>query len=450
MARNNAAGESAATSDDVEDKGTDLETALDNELSQSIEDALNVDDDEELDEDDLDDDDEDLDDDDEDLDDDDDEDDDEGEGELGAEKGDAAEGAAAAVPAAGGETKGAAAETKPAAGDTKAVAGDTKSATAKPAEGAPKWEPFSVNVDKQPVTIEEASIQRANGVVYIGMKEEQFARFQQRISRGVVGERMWRQLQDGLKELDVQRSAPARESDAEIEARLTYEALKPHVKDFLDDRDVELLEAKIELAKANSAKAYSTAETARAAKAKEVPWEAQQATALEETARGIVAADPELAGLSSEEIDDVIQNELLPVRAALITRDDAGEMYGNTQYVFDRLKARASNKKTGANATAAGAAPSKTPATTGNSSTTASSATDKRADRFNRGVDAAPRSTSFAARRGESRPANGATRRSGRRGGRKLTPQQDRERAEDRYRKKERDFLKSPGLDFGS
>jgi len=457
MARTNAAGTPAATSDDVDDKGTDLETALDNELSQSIEDALDVDDDDLDDEDDLDDDD--LEDDDDDVDDDeddddlDDDDDDEGDG-AGAEGADAAAAAApakdgdaaAGAPAATGAAAAAAAakpgEAKP--GDAKA--GETKTDAAKPAEGEPKWEPFSVNVDKQAVPIEEASIQRANGVVYIGMKEEAFSRFQQRISRGVVGERMWRDLQNGLKELEAKRSAPARKSDAEIEAALTYEALKPHLAEFLDDKDIQLLEAKIELAKANAAKEYDKAESDRMAKATETPWEEQQATLLDTAVREIAANNPNL-GLTPDEIEDVLQKELLPVRGALITRDKDGT-YGNTQYMFDRLKARASSRQTGAAAPAAAAAPSTTPAKAGNSSTTATSAADKRADRFNRGVDAAPRTTSLAARRGESRPANGATRRSGRRGGRKLTPQEQRERAEDRFRKKEREYLKSPGLDF--
>jgi hypothetical protein len=444
------------TTTEERDEGlTAAEDAFESELEGVISDALN---------DEVDDDDEDLEDVD-DLDDDDDDDDEVDDDDLDDELGEGGQPrdeqgkfTKADEANAGAKPTDDAAVAKP---DAAAAAGEEKKPDAAAAE-TPKWETLSVNVDKQLVAIDEAKISKANGHLFIAIPEKEGNRFLTRLSRGIVGEKLWRDLHNGLRELDARKNAPPAKSENEVEADVVMELLKPslgklyvenekgEMVPFLDDRDMQLLELKIENAKTKTKTEYATAEAARVAKAAEAPWEEQQIHGLAQQVASLIQNFPDLQSLTKEEIEEVYQRELLPVRNALVYRDEKGS-YANTQFMYDRLKDRADRKKAAA-ATSDPSALTQTPQ--GNSATTAApeqgkTKTDK-AERFNRGVDAAKtRTTSVKANR-DDRPRKRNTRDGDERSRRKKarTPREERESAEDEWRRTERAFLNSPDLDF--
>jgi hypothetical protein len=336
----------------------------------------------------------------------------------------------------------------------------------KPAEGAdadkpdasaePKWEAFSIKADKETLAIEEAQITRAGGNVFIAIPEKQFARFQQRISRGALYERTGRQLESERKELEARKNAPPRKSDAEIEADITLAAIKEHLPDILDERDLALLEARVKLAQKEEGEKYAKLEKEHIEKANETPWEETQVRGLADTAIDIWQSFPELKdALTEEQVQEVFTADLLPVKDALFYRKDKDTL-ANTQYIYDRLKARATGKTpAGGKKPAAGStkpatdksAPnSAAKANPGKTATPAKGKTADAADRFNRGVDAAPRTTSVKANR-TARPGKAATRDAGSKR-RRHSDADENVRAEDNWRKTERNFLSSDSLEF--
>jgi hypothetical protein len=411
---------------ETEEGGGDPADAFEDELASAVTSALS-DDDEEEDEDELD------------LDDDDEEDDDEEEDD---EEEDDEEGEGTA------STETTKADDEPAADATKPAA---------EAE-APKWEAFAVKADKETFAIEEAQIARSNGNVFLAIPEKQFARFQARISRGVLFERTSRALETERRELEARKNAAPRKSDTEIEAEITLEAIKDHLVDILDEKDLQLLEHKVKLAQKDEAEKYTKAEKERIDKAAETPWEETQVKGLAEVAIDVWGAHPELKdALTEEQLQEVFASELLPVKDALFFKK-GDDTLANTQYIYDRLKARATGK-----APAGGGKPAPTgstkgkeksapnPAAKANPGKTATPAKGKTidaADRFNKGVDANARTTSVKANR-TARPAKANTRDAKGKTRRRAPESHDvQAQAEDNWRATERKFLSSDSLEF--
>jgi hypothetical protein len=312
-----------------------------------------------------------------------------------------------------------------------------------------------MKLDGKDTAIEEAVMSEANGHVYFAIPKDKFPRFQNRISRGVAGERMWRQLDQGLRELEARKTAPAAKSDVEIECELTLEVLKPHLAELMDERDIENLELRIDKAKNDAAKAYATAEGERVAKASEPTWEEQQVSLIAKQVLEIVAANETLRGLSKEELEEVYEKELLPIRNGLVWLEGDAPM-GNTQYIYDRLSARA--KSAAGRKAEATTDTSKTPAPkpetpsvkAGDSQVPARKTAADAADRFNRGVDAAKKPGTTSVKANRDRPAkNGATRHDEpeTKAPRKSLMEEQAE-AEDDLRRTTRSFMGADGFDF--
>ncbi len=326
---------------------------------------------------------------------------------------------------------------KPAEGETK-PAGETKRA-------APQWTPFEVTADKQPVKIEEAIISKHDGHVFLAIPEARFERFTSRIAKGVVGERVARQLQQERREFEAQKAAPPKKSDTEIEAELTLEKVKPYLDQILDANDVRELELNVREAKAQRDKDYTAAETERMAKAAEEPWEEEQVSLLADQVY-VVLKHPDLAGIDMNVVEDIYKTEMLPIRNALIYKEGDGK-FANQEWIYNRLKRAVGS-------TAASTAPVKPApsvgASSGNADTSSTTAIKKptdKADRFNAGVDAGakPRTTNVKAGRDAARPPARATRDERESPRRQLTPAMA---AEDRVRKSTQDWLASDSLDF--
>lgn len=383
----------------------------------------------------------------------DDEDDDEDEEE--GEDGDAEGAPAAAAAASAGE--GAA----PAAGSEAAAAAATETT-------APAWEPLTVTADKAAVPIEEARILRREGHVYIAVPEPEFARFQARIGRGVVGEKMWRTLNQGLQEVEAERQKVAeerslleavpRKSEAEIEAEEVLAALKPHLADLLDEKDQELLDKKVKLRVIEEGRAWDErAKTWREERQQEAAQQAEAANEEDTALQGIaevvvtlVESHPELSGMTEAQTKAAYQ-ELARMRRAVYWRE-GGEWLANTQLAFDILKRYKSTSPAVTPAPAPAATSSATATASGSPSQAPASAATTDAARFNRGVESAagPTTTSVKARRsaGKGRPPEGTTRTdraARRRNPATRDPQMD---AEDEYRQMRKNLLRSDTLEF--
>ncbi len=350
------------------------------------------------------------------------------------------------------------------AGEAKTAADGAADATA--GEKKAGWQPLSLKLDGKDTSIEEASIQRANGFHYLAIPDGKFERFAQRVSRGVAGERMWRQLDAGIRELEARKAAPPRKSDAEIESELTLELIKPYLPEFLSDEAVQMLEVRIENAKLKNAAEYETAEASRIAKAQEPTWDDQQADLVKQQVLRTVAENPELAALSPQELWDFYESELLPVRNAIVWKE-GDQILGNTEYIYNRLVARAKTRAAApsttnappksegnANTGTTSAPQSGTPAAkAGHSPAPATRTKADNAETFNRGVKegaeaAKPRTTSVKANRDQARPPQRTTRDDADRPSRRSAePREHAHVAEDSARRKERAWLRNPTLD---
>lgn len=329
------------------------------------------------------------------------------------------------------------------------------------ADAAIAWEPFSVTVDKESVTIPEAQVSRRDGHTFLAIPDDKLPDFQRRMSRAHVAERKWRDLDAGLKAVEAEREAlanrPPVRSDSEVEVDVMLEALKPMMADLFTAEQLENLELRVKLAQREEKEKVGQYETERATQSsKQQEAEQQAAAEVEEfgdTVRSIVTAElpaelkAKLDGLTPADVDAVVA-ALVPIRAALIDEDDEGR-YVNTQYVFDRLAERAAltraTRASSTSATTAAPAPSTTATTPAPAGTTV---TATRAERFNRGQDTAARPTTTSLKAGRtdaSRPPERGTTGSPRR---PAAPLPAAMAAEDEFTATLRDYTRSPGLDF--
>jgi len=427
--------------EELEQQEGDEFDSFEDELEKTVGEALDEDDDEDDEDDDLDDDDDDLDEDDEDED---------GAAEGKGPKRDpetgqftkkddepAAAGAQAATPAA---------DAKP--GEVKPDVGAAAAADAKPAAADEKpaaaWQPFAVKADKENVPIPEAHVRRENGFLYVAIPEAQEARFNARISAGIAGERMWRQMGQAMRELEAKKNAPPRKTDIEIEHELLMAMIKPHLPELFDDDRLALYEAQVKAAKLEHQMQYDAAESKRLAEASQPAWEETQASGILNTIGEVIAHFPELQGLTPEQIEEVYSRELLPVKNSVFFRDGE-EAFVHSQYIYDRLKSKAEYIKATAKTTTAAPASAEPPK--GQAPNNATKPATDAAERFNRGVDAGtkPRTTSVKANR-EERPSREPNRPA--RGKRRRSPAAQRARAEEDWRKTSQAYLNSDSLDF--
>jgi hypothetical protein len=344
-------------------------------------------------------------------------------------------------------------------GDTPAVGdatGDTANLTATatpvatPAAVTEDWAPLALRHDKAIVPIDEARVSRANGHYFVAVPDKDYPRFQQRLSRGFAFERARHAIEAKERELDAKLTAAPRQSDAEIEAQLYLELMKPHLADIFDEQTLENLDLRVQLAQRKAATDYASQDAQRVAEANAPAWEDAQLDHLREQTLNIIQSTPALHVLTEDDVRELWQKELLPYRNSLIFRN-GDDIFANTELLAQQLHARAQARA------AARIAPSPaTPANTANLQATATPVAAKpdAADRFNRGVDTAasrPRTTSLKAGRTATRPPSGNTRGPGAAPAtarRPLSTSEQRIAAEDRHRKAERAFMTSSGLDF--
>lgn len=342
--------------------------------------------------------------------------------------------------------------------DGKFVEGDPPAApvatdAAKPAEPTPGWEPFKVTVDREAVAIPEAQIGKNAGHMIVAIPEAKWPDFQSRIVKGVAAERSWRQLRDGIKQLEDERKAqaerPAIRSDAEVEADVLLEVLKPHMKELLTDEQLENVAMRVKLAQGEEQKKLGTWETERTTKAQAAAKEHE--AMIEQIAEAIIETvdtpegvrKPEFAHLTDDDLREAMGDMAKNARG-IVTKN--GEKYErNTslvQYVLSnvaRAKIPAKEKeKVTAPTDSATASSAATPATPAKAGTTVASAdgASGRAEKFNKGVSTAakPESTNLKARRtaGKGRPSDRSTTGEPRRKNDTRTRAQ---RDEDRHRK---------------
>lgn len=325
------------------------------------------------------------------------------------------------------------------------AAGSTTPAAAAPAAAAaaPTWEPLTVTADKEKLPIGEAQVTRADGHVLIAVKEDEYNRFQQRMSKGVVAEKIWRQLHEDRQTLEAERAAPQPKSDSEIEAAIILEAVKPHLETLFDERDLEMLELKIENAKTAAARSHGVerekffSDRRAEAEAAQQPGEDEQALyGIRDEMMGAVTADSALQGMTETQVKNAFA-ELARVRRAVFWKEGT-EWFSNRELIHDTLKrhmAIADAPPVSGPPASSAAVPAASPATT-------------QAERFNRGVDsgAKPRTTSLKAKRGTGRPRDERPSRNPTNG--KRVQQTDEQANEDKWLASSRKFMSSPGLDF--
>ena len=342
---------------------------------------------------------------------------------------------------------------------------------AKPGAGAAagaaapgKWEQFSVKADRKDHAIDEAVVRREGGFVFLGIPEDKFNTFTNRLGAGIVAQRMTRELDQSLKDLETAKAElesdrkfldrPAGAtwnvdktawvdaagavvqgrppSATEIEAMIWLDAIKPKIDGLFEPIEIDNFALKVKLAQQGAAGATGRFETERKTKATEANQaEETQENGLANTIVEVAEAFPEFKDLTDDHLREVL-GELRPYKRSLYYQE-GGAWFKNTEAVHAALK-----RKVEALAKASPAAPA--PAKP-------APAADK-ADRFNAGQDSAakPKTTSVAAQRG-ARPAGQRPSREERR--RKKARGKTREqRDEDQYRKVERAFMASPGLDF--
>jgi hypothetical protein len=368
---------------------------------------------------------------------------------------------AAPAPAAGEKPAATATDpAKPANGPAPAAGTAAAPAAAAAAPEPPKWEKVQVKADKATFDIEEAQLTRANGHHLYAIKDADVPRFQQRLSKGIVAERMWRELNDSVKAIEAERAAPQPKSPEQIEAEVILATLKPRLAELYDDpKDIELLQLRIKEAQRDYQDKFKTE---RIAYDKKIADEAAKATqpevdqkaqleGLATTMFQLVDRHPELQGLTREQLQEVY-NELVPIRKAAYWKED-GQWYADTQLIHSRIAAKKAG--TSSQAAASSSAPSKEPpaAASPSAGTSAAGAAGKpdAGERFNAAQDTAakPRSTNLKLQRDAGRPSEtsttGATRGNGNGRGSQKTPAQI---AEDKARATARRYLSSDTLDF--
>jgi hypothetical protein len=338
------------------------------------------------------------------------------------------------------------------AADAKAQA-ETTAPTAAPAapvveQAAPVFEPLVVRADKTLHPIDEAQVTRANGYHVITIKDEDAPRFMQRMSKGIVGEKIWRDLQTGIKELEQERAAPQAKTDSQIEAEIILATIKDRLGELLEPHEVRNLELEIKLAQRDYKDTYAQERTQFFAAQAEKEQQAQapeieQRAQLEGIANALIdlrETQDDLRGLSDAQVEQAF-NELKTIARAAYWKETDGKWYMDQRLMYDRLKA-----------VQAGTASSSAPPSNGQTATASRSPKPDAADRFNKAGNTAarpatPGTTSVKAGRGKTDPAQ--------RPSRSPTPTTTNRpaktaamQAEDRARAQQKKFMASDGLDF--
>lgn len=340
-------------------------------------------------------------------------------------------------------------------------------AASSPEPEAAQWQPFGVTVDRKPFDVPEAAVQFRKGgdgkeYAFIAVPKDDFGRFQARIGRGVLAERISRDIESQLREVE--------QLKAELEEERQHRPPAPeeiHAKEFLDalqgtgryegkagfDQNLlgqllepwqlDLIEANAKLAIVEATKKYETeAVERRSAREEAATADDVQEQGLAETILDLASEHPELKDLTEAQLREVFE-ELKPYKRALFWREPEG-WFKNTEQVFSALKRKA---------TSITAAPSPAPAQGGQPG--GATAVGARDDRFNAGQRTAvqpnavkPPTTSVKARRdADQRPGTRPPTRSERRKAKRSNLSRD-AREEVQHRSKVRNWMSSPDLDF--
>lgn len=347
-----------------------------------------------------------------------------------------------------GEKRGAGAAAKP--GEAEAAA----------AAAAPKWEKLAVSVDKALYPIDEAVVTKHGDHMMIAVKATDFPRFQQRMQRGVVADRMWRQINDAVNEIEEKRAlekdAPQPKGDKEIEAEVILEYLNEKdpttgqtlLSQIADPKDLKWLadrvkrrqlEHKDEFAKTRG-EFVTKRQEERAAQA-ETAGEGE--VQLRGMAKVLMDMTSEEGGYPAEVVavfkdatpDELkkIYGALVPLRRSLYWKEGK-EWYADTQLMLNTAKQELAKIRQSA--------------TPGKPGTPAAKVDPKtaRAERLNKGQET--QSTSLKNKRAPLRPSDSSGH------PRKPAPASEKTAhtrardAEDTYRKKTRDYLNSDGFDL--
>jgi hypothetical protein len=358
------------------------------------------------------------------------------------------------------------------------------------AAAAAAWEPLAVKVGRQQFTVPEAQVMMKKGsdgkdYAFLAVPKEQLDRFQARIGRGVQAEKMSRELearirevQDMKTELDEEYKAPPAgaiwdlgagtwrdakgaavagraPTDAEIESMVFMAALRgegPYANkegfaaklhEVFEPWQIELMERDVKLAQ-RSARDYQAkySQDRRTEREHAATVGQEEEKGMADTIVEIAEAYPEFKDLSDDDLKAVF-TALKPYQRAIFWRE-GNEYFRNTEQVYGALKQKAAE-------VASRPAPQAAP---GKGQPAKATAAPSRDERFNQGQRTAaqptkPGTTSLSARRdGTKRPDPKSPTRKERREQkrqRRLSPEA---RAEVRHRQDVRKFMSSPDLDF--
>ncbi|HXJ66596.1 MAG TPA: hypothetical protein VNN79_22790, partial [Actinomycetota bacterium] len=352
----------------------------------------------------------------------------------------------------------------------------------KPAEGeeeaagedAPKWEQLAVHADGAVAVdnngrnafdgIQTQTVKGADGkgFTFFAVPTDRERDFRLRLSQSVSARRVYGQMVEAKRKYDAMASAPPRETDSQVDARIFLEHITPLLPQMveagiIDQRDVDLWKAKADGEKLRVQNKYRADEEKRVSEASQPTWPERQVEGIALEVAAIIDRVPELQSLSQEDREAVFQ-ECLQVANAVYFQDaaDGNKPKVNQKFIFDRLSARYETAKSRANGngsgptqrTAGGKTP--TPSATGNGGKKPADA----AERFNNGVKdgqkaTAPRTTNLKAGRGNAAGNQSPTRRNApTRVPAGKTEDDVKRDAEDHLRRTQRRFLSSGSLDL--
>lgn len=335
-----------------------------------------------------------------------------------------------------------------------AAAGEKKEEPAKP-----QWERFAVNMDGKAVPIAEATLTRVNGHHMLAIKDADFPRFQQRMSKAVLADQMWRGLQDAVSELEearaIEAEGPKSKGDMEIEADTVLEFLKGKVQ--LEDGTVTTrmalvasaeqlawLADRVKMKQLEHKSAYETErKTFVDKRAEDRATKAAEGEEPETQLRGIGSILMDMAneasefpqevkalfkGATQEEIKGIFA-DLVPIRRSVFWKEGK-EWFSNTELILNTAKASLARLR------------ATTPAKAG--TTVSTSDKTKRAERLNKGST----TTSLKTRRTPLNPGKTGTTEKKPEGEQRENSHTRAQKAEAKYRQTTRSFMNNPGFDI--
>lgn len=209
-----------------------------------------------------------------------------------------------------------------------------------PAASAPQWSPLVVTADREQVPIDGAHILRENGHAMIVVPDAKLGRVQELLSRGIHSEKTRRQFDEERKTFAAERAKPQPPSDAEIEAKVVLEILKPRLPELFDEAGLEWLADKVSLAKYTAEKEHATKITAQQTETQQTETLERQKT--EGLANAMVqvwtAHKAQLPGLTDDDVRKAYA-KLTPFKNSLYTQEN-GEWFVNSEALFAELKER--------------------------------------------------------------------------------------------------------------